>query len=219
MRRCVSCGVGAGATTAWAGRASRSTRGAFERPRPPSTPVQTIAEMIIEEAAVDAMALRMDVSSGGTGVMTTSAPAPTAALCGSPVSRPPPAVTAPSSDTAPGLASPVPAPVPGQSVATVQTAAPPSEVPVVAGSGSGRREVRKRLFVCGLALDYCVIDTALSAVRSALFDDVIIVYDATRAAHIASVGAFGSGFLTDPASLIADCEAAGVKLAMLSSLA
>merc|ERR1712232_693066 len=69
----------------------------------------------------------------------------------------------------------------------------------------------KRLLVCGLALDFCVCDTALNA-RDYGFEDVAVVLDATRAAHIPGVGAFGSGFLSDPAELVEKLQNAGVTL-------
>lgn len=53
---------------------------------------------------------------------------------------------------------------------------------------------KRRLFVCGLALDFCVADSAHNA-RDAGFDNVFMVLDAARAAHIPGVGGFGSGFL------------------------
>jgi len=55
----------------------------------------------------------------------------------------------------------------------------------------------KRLFICGLALDFCVLDSCLNG-RLLGFDKVYMVLDAARAAHLAGVGAFGSGFLSDP---------------------
>ena len=56
---------------------------------------------------------------------------------------------------------------------------------------------RGRLFVCGLALDFCVMDSCLNAVAAGV-EGVHMVLDACRAAHIAGVGAHGSGFLSDP---------------------
>ena len=61
-----------------------------------------------------------------------------------------------------------------------------------------------RVFVCGLVLDCCVIDTCLNALHKNLFDDVIMIVDATRPASIPGVGQFGSptsGFLNDPAQV------------------
>jgi nicotinamidase-related amidase len=56
---------------------------------------------------------------------------------------------------------------------------------------------KKRLFVCGLALDFCVTDTCLNA-KDAGFDSVHLLLDAARAAHIAGVGTHGTGFVSSP---------------------
>ena len=76
---------------------------------------------------------------------------------------------------------------------------------------------KKRLFVCGLALDFCVLDTCLNA-RDCGFEEVFMVYDAARAAHIHGVGSHGSGFLTDPQEVVAKLRAAGVRLVTTASL-
>ena len=68
---------------------------------------------------------------------------------------------------------------------------------------------KKRLFVCGLALDFCVLDTCLNAVALG-FESVHIVLDAARAAHIPGFGQFGTGFLSDPKEVFAKFKAAGV---------
>mmetsp|Transcript_3906 Transcript_3906/g.11105 ORF Transcript_3906/g.11105 Transcript_3906/m.11105 type:complete len:346 (+) Transcript_3906:65-1102(+) len=71
----------------------------------------------------------------------------------------------------------------------------------------------KRLFVCGLALDFCVLDSSLNAATAGLAKDgVFLVTDAARAAHIPGIGTFGSGFLSDPASVVNKTKVAGVKL-------
>jgi len=69
----------------------------------------------------------------------------------------------------------------------------------------------KRLLVCGLALDFCVCDTALNA-KDIGFDEVVVVLDACRPAHIPGLGQFGSGFLSDPAQLMQKFRDAGVRL-------
>ncbi|KAK8806997.1 hypothetical protein WA158_003756 [Blastocystis sp. Blastoise] len=55
-------------------------------------------------------------------------------------------------------------------------------------------EGKKRVFVCGLAFDFCVFDTAIGASMNGF--ETYIVMDATRAAHIPGVGSEGSGFLS-----------------------
>ncbi|CAL1162269.1 unnamed protein product [Cladocopium goreaui] len=70
---------------------------------------------------------------------------------------------------------------------------------------------KKRLFVCGLALDFCVLDSCLNAIGAGL-SEVCMVLDAARAAHIPGVGTFGSGFLSDPTEVVGKMEAAGVKV-------
>ncbi len=70
---------------------------------------------------------------------------------------------------------------------------------------------KRRLFVCGLALDFCVLDTALNAALLG-FERVYMVLDAARAAHIPGVGSHGSGFLSDPVETLAKLESARVGL-------
>lgn len=71
----------------------------------------------------------------------------------------------------------------------------------------------KRLFVTGLALDFCVLDSALNASAARLASDgVFLVVDAARAAHIPGVGGFGSGFLSDPAEVVKKTKMQGVKI-------
>jgi len=56
-----------------------------------------------------------------------------------------------------------------------------------------------RVFCCGLALDYCVIDTAQNYRQSVPdANECFIVQDLTRAAMVPGLGTFGQGFLTDP---------------------
>ena len=76
---------------------------------------------------------------------------------------------------------------------------------------------KKRLFVCGLALDFCVLDTCLNA-RELGFEEVWIVLDAARAAHIPGVGAHGTGFLSSPPEVIEKLRAAGVGFVAAASL-
>merc|ERR1719330_324144 len=68
-----------------------------------------------------------------------------------------------------------------------------------------------RLFVCGLALDFCVFDTCMNACALG-FESVYIVLDAARAAHIPGVGQFGTGFLSNPGEFLDKLGKAGVKV-------
>lgn len=90
-----------------------------------------------------------------------------------------------------------------------------------AGAGAGTSAPApsgRRLFIGGLAFDYCVVDSAVTAASSGLFEQVYIVYDASRAAHIPGVGTFGSGYLTDPAVILKKCSDAGVKFVTLATV-
>ncbi|OLQ15012.1 Pyrazinamidase/nicotinamidase [Symbiodinium microadriaticum] len=77
---------------------------------------------------------------------------------------------------------------------------------------------KKRLFVCGLALDFCVMDTCLNALGSGV-QEVYMVLDAARAAHIPGVGSFGSGFLSNPSEVVSKLNGAGVRVVDTASLA
>lgn len=79
---------------------------------------------------------------------------------------------------------------------------------------------KKRLFVCGLALDFGVLDTCLNAKAAGIADglEVYMVLDAARAAHVPGIGSFGSGFLSDPAGLLARCSDAGVRMVSVRQL-
>ena len=68
-----------------------------------------------------------------------------------------------------------------------------------------------RLFVCGLAFDFCVIDSAINA-RENTGKPTFIIHDATRAAQIPGATSFGSGFLTDPAELVKKLENHGISM-------
>ena len=68
-----------------------------------------------------------------------------------------------------------------------------------------------RIFVCGLAFDFCVLDTAINASEGTK-KPVFIVHQATRAANIAGVGAFGSGFLTNPEEIARKLTAHSVAM-------
>ena len=70
-----------------------------------------------------------------------------------------------------------------------------------------------RVFCCGLAMDYCVLDTAVNFVQTVQNNNsCFLVQDLTRAARIPGVGAFGSGFLTDPSVLLESLKANKIGL-------
>ena len=75
----------------------------------------------------------------------------------------------------------------------------------------------RRLFVCGLALDFCVLDTCLNA-NLLGFESVHMILDAARAAHIPGIGSHGSGFLSDPSEVLGKIRKAGVHLVSAQSL-
>ena len=76
---------------------------------------------------------------------------------------------------------------------------------------------KKRVFVCGLALDFCVLDTCLNAKQCGV-ESVHAVLDAARAAHIDGVGSHGSGFISDPQQVMSKIRDAGVNVATFWSL-
>eukprot|EP00164_Ancoracysta_twista_P007083 GFYU01009997.1.p1 GENE.GFYU01009997.1~~GFYU01009997.1.p1 ORF type:complete len:347 (-),score=101.70 GFYU01009997.1:101-1141(-) len=59
---------------------------------------------------------------------------------------------------------------------------------------------KDRIFVVGLALDFCVLDTAVTG-AIAKFRDIYVVLDASRAAFIPGATDIEGGFLTDPADI------------------
>jgi len=71
----------------------------------------------------------------------------------------------------------------------------------------------QRIYVVGLAMDVCVLDTAIKAASLKVAQDgVFLPVDASRAVHIPLVGAYGSGFVTDPQSIVSKAVVFGVKL-------
>jgi len=75
----------------------------------------------------------------------------------------------------------------------------------------------RSLFICGLALDYCVLDTAINARNvTPQYLNVYIVFDLARAAYIPGFGEFGiddkKGWLQDPAGIAQKLHANGIKL-------
>ena len=78
---------------------------------------------------------------------------------------------------------------------------------------------KRRVFVCGLALDYCVLDTCVNAAAACPeLDEIVLVLDASRAAHAPGGGAYGSGFFSDPADVLRQLRAAGVAILTTASV-
>jgi hypothetical protein len=77
---------------------------------------------------------------------------------------------------------------------------------------ASRLGTRRNLFICGLALDFCVIDSALTA-RNAGFENVYIILDASRPSNVPPIG-----FLTPPADLVAKAVAGGVKFCHIADM-
>eukprot|EP00760_Papus_ankaliazontas_P036120 PhM_4_TR8204/c0_g1_i2/m.2760/K08281/pncA; nicotinamidase/pyrazinamidase len=73
-----------------------------------------------------------------------------------------------------------------------------------------------RVIVCGLALDFCVLDTIVTAGAVGL--ETVLVLDAARAAHIPGFGKFGTGFLTDPRWFAEQLRRAGATTTYTSSV-
>jgi len=71
--------------------------------------------------------------------------------------------------------------------------------------------LERRIFVCGLAMDFCCLDTLVNAGRVG-YKNLHLVMDATRPAHIPGLGQHGTGFLTDPKEMMELLNKAGVTL-------
>ena len=77
---------------------------------------------------------------------------------------------------------------------------------------------KRRIYVCGLALDFCVLDTCVNAAAACPeLEEIVLVLDASRAAHVPGGGAFGSGFVSDPAGVLNQLRAAGVAIVTTAS--
>jgi len=75
----------------------------------------------------------------------------------------------------------------------------------------------KRVFACGLALDFCVLDTALNG-KGAGFPETFLILDAARAAHLPGIGTVGSGFLQDLGDLKQKLAGGKVQLVPTAAL-
>uniref|UniRef100_A0A7S1SC43 nicotinamidase n=1 Tax=Alexandrium catenella TaxID=2925 RepID=A0A7S1SC43_ALECA len=69
----------------------------------------------------------------------------------------------------------------------------------------------ERIFACGLAMDYCVLDTCINSIHAG-FKQATLIMDAARAAYLPGIGQHGSGFLQDPVDLRKKMLAAGVRI-------
>ncbi|CUG72539.1 isochorismatase hydrolase, putative [Bodo saltans] len=98
--------------------------------------------------------------------------------------------------------------LPSSSTAATNEKAASSMTESAAQSPSTR--AKGNLYVVGLALDYCVLDTAVNAASlkdaKDLFHSVTILVDYCRPAHVANIGPFGSGFFTDPIEFATQCR-------------
>jgi hypothetical protein len=71
---------------------------------------------------------------------------------------------------------------------------------------------RRALFLAGMALDFCVLDSAITA-RDAGYAAVYIVLDVARPSHVAPIG-----FLTPPPDMLRKAHAAGVRFCNLADV-
>ena len=71
---------------------------------------------------------------------------------------------------------------------------------------------RRNVYICGLALDFCVVDSALTA-KAAGFENVWIILDVSRPSHVPPIG-----FLTPPAQLFAKIRDGGVQVCALDAM-
>lgn len=77
----------------------------------------------------------------------------------------------------------------------------------------------KRLFCVGLAMDFCVLDTALNAASIRVVSEGIYMpVEAMRAAYIPGIGTFGGGFLTDPKDIVNKTKLGGVRLCRMAGI-
>uniref|UniRef100_A0A061RZG6 nicotinamidase n=1 Tax=Tetraselmis sp. GSL018 TaxID=582737 RepID=A0A061RZG6_9CHLO len=87
----------------------------------------------------------------------------------------------------------------------------------VIDSGARGDPLKQRIFVCGLAMDFCCLDTIVNAGHQG-YSELYLVLDATRAAHVPGAGKYGSGFLTNPADMVKLMTAAKAKIVRASAI-
>ena len=75
-----------------------------------------------------------------------------------------------------------------------------------------RLGTRRALYILGLALDFCVMDSSLTAMEAG-YTDVYIVIDCARPSHVPPIG-----FLTPPSDLFSKAHNAGVKFCRLADM-
>lgn len=92
-------------------------------------------------------------------------------------------------------------------------------LPVVVAGQQQEEENVGQMHVCGLALDFCVVDTAVNyasfvtrnkSSSSSSSTPIWILSNESRAAHIPGFGKFGSGFLTDPKDMVEKMQKNGI---------
>ena len=69
------------------------------------------------------------------------------------------------------------------------------------------------VYCCGLAMDFCVLDSAVTATRAG--HKAVIVVNASRAAHIPGLGTHGTGFLSDPKAVAAELTKHNIDLVVV----
>ena len=101
--------------------------------------------------------------------------------------------------------------------------APPDILSIIKGQTEGRLrdqiKGKRQLFVCGVALDYGVIDTVICAANDpdTTLEVIYIILDATRPAYVPGFGMFGSGFLHSQNWLLEKMSGTRVPIMFMST--